>query len=161
MRAGRWPDSDEEWRRSTRGPVRTFWLSRMAGRQPEVAWPRARRSQRVAARRLRTRGCLPWPASGGSERLAHSGGWEARRGGRSMEKAQGSDSGVLVAMAGMRQQQQCEQGRREGQQERTESERASRRRRASARPFKQMEARWRMGAAQRSHAARAVCGGRQ
>ena len=59
-----------------------------------------------------------------------------------MEKSQGSGGGVPAAMAGTRQQQPCEQGRREGQQERTESERASMRRRASARPFKQMEARW-------------------
>ena len=30
----------EKGRRSTRGPARICWLSRMAGRQPEVAWPR-------------------------------------------------------------------------------------------------------------------------
>ena len=56
-------------------------LRRGGEAHPRTAAARAAAAPgRLAARRLRAHGYLPWPASGDCERLDRSGGWEAQQG---------------------------------------------------------------------------------
>jgi len=89
-----WPDHEHRSLRRTAAPEVAAMVMETAGgsgeesrlRRGGEAHPRTAAARaaaapgRLAARRLRARGCLPWPASGDCERLDRSGGWEAQQG---------------------------------------------------------------------------------